>query len=120
MSSPVDAEPKVIFWHRELPPTSGDLLHEHVMEADSERVAGSIERHGELWHQCYASLMENARRRLEQEVHRLGGHYAHVLDEHVDSRRDDGLGEGWLHGRFHYMLYRRAGSYPPSLTGKEN
>jgi hypothetical protein len=39
-------------------------------------------------------------------VARLGGRYAHVLDEHIDSRRDDSSGESWLHGRFTYVLYR--------------
>jgi hypothetical protein len=52
-------------------------------------------------------LMAQARERLEQEIARLGGHYAHVLDESVDSRHDDVAGEAWLHGRFTYMLYRR-------------
>jgi CHAT domain-containing protein len=62
-----------------------------------------------------ASLLRDAHgahthHRLEQEITRLGGHYAHVLDEHVDSRRDDASGESWLHGRFIYVLYRRARS----------
>jgi hypothetical protein len=51
--------------------------------------------------------MAQARTRLRQEVTRLGGHYAHVLDESIESRHDDKTGEGWLHGRFSYMLYRR-------------
>ena len=38
---------------------------------------------------------------------RLGGDYAHVLTESVDSRHDMETGEAWLHGRFIYMLYRR-------------
>ncbi|HXT23368.1 MAG TPA: hypothetical protein VN749_00920 [Candidatus Eisenbacteria bacterium] len=45
---------------------------------------------------------------LEQEVARLGGSYAHVLNESVDSKHDDNSGEAWLHGRFTYMLYRQA------------
>jgi hypothetical protein len=82
-------------------------MHEHVVEATSERVSGAIEHHGELWHHCYVELMEHTQLRLEQEVRRLGGAYAHVLDEHIDSRRDDATGESWLHGRFNYVLYRR-------------
>jgi len=31
-----------------------------------------------------------------------------VLDEHIDSRRDDLSNESWLQGRFNYMLYRRS------------
>jgi hypothetical protein len=44
--------------------------------------------------------------RLRQEVERLGGRYAHVLDESVTSRHDDATGEGWLVGRFRYTLMR--------------
>ena len=51
--------------------------------------------------------MAEARLRLQQEVTRLGGNYAHVLNESVDSRHDEITGENWLHGRFSYMLYRQ-------------
>jgi hypothetical protein len=102
-----DVVPRIVYWHRELPPLDGEPLREHVLEADSDRVSGSIERHGTLWDRCYAALMEHATSRLAQEVTRLGGDYAHVLDEHVDSKRDDALNESWLHGRFSYVLYRR-------------
>jgi hypothetical protein len=98
--------PKVVYWHEELPPLQGDLMQEHVIEAVSDRVTGALEQHGELWQRCYATLMDHTRLRLEQEVNRLGGDYAHVLDEHVDSRRDDATSESWLHGRFSYVLYR--------------
>jgi hypothetical protein len=104
---PSEESRKVVYWHEELPPLQGELMQEHVIEAMSDRVAGALERHGELWQRCYATLMEHTCHRLEQEVTRLGGDYAHVLDEHVDSRRDDASGESWLHGRFSYMLYRR-------------
>jgi hypothetical protein len=83
------------------------MLDEHVLEAKSDRVPGSIERDGELWDHCHAALMEHATARLVQEVARLGGDYAHVLDEHIDSRRDDFTNESWLQGRFNYVLYRR-------------
>jgi hypothetical protein len=100
--------PKLVYWHEELPPLDGEMIQENVIEAMSDRVQGAIERHGELWHQCNSALMEHTRIRLEQEIKRLGGHYAHVFDEHVDSRRDDASGESWLHGRFGYVLYRRS------------
>ena len=44
--------------------------------------------------------MANANARLAQEVTRLGGHYAHVHDESIDTRHDDAAGETWLRGRF--------------------
>ncbi len=97
----------LVFWHRDLPPIDAEVVDEHVVEAVSDRVAGMIERHGELWDSCYALLMTRATARIEQEVTRLGGDYAHVLDEHVDGHRDDATSESWLHGRFSYVLYRR-------------
>jgi len=101
---------KIVYWHRELPPVDGEILDEHVVEATSDRVSGSIDRYGDLWNRCHAALMEHATGRLAQEVARLGGHYAHVLDEHIESKRDDVANESWLHGRFSYVLYRRTGS----------
>ena len=103
-----EPERKIVFWHRDLPPLDGEILHEHVLEAKSDRVGGSIERNGELWDRCHSALIQHANERLAQEVARLGGHYAHVLDEHIDSRRDDVTNESWLQGRFDYVLYRRA------------
>jgi hypothetical protein len=100
--------PKVVYWHRELPPLDGEVMHEHVIEATSDRVSGSIERSGDLWERTYAGLMAHTKERIAQEVSRLGGHYAHVLDEHIESKRDDVNNESWLHGRFNYVLYRRA------------
>jgi hypothetical protein len=98
---------KIVFWHRELPPFDADAVAEHVVEATSARVPGTLVHQDELWSQCYKDLMAKSGTRLEQEVVRLGGHYAHVLDESVDSRHDGGTCEAWLHGRFTYMLYRR-------------
>jgi hypothetical protein len=101
---------KIVFWHRDLPPVSAELMSEHVVEATSSRVRGTTARRDELWDRCYDELMANAQLRLSQEVARLGGDYAHVLDESVDTRRDDATGEAWLHGRFTYALYRRPSS----------
>jgi hypothetical protein len=100
-------EAKVVFWHRELPPLDGEPLGEHVVEATSSRIRNTLAHREELWKQCYAGLVSNAQARLEQEVTRLGGDYAHVLDESVDSRHDDVTGEAWLYGRYVYVLYQR-------------
>jgi hypothetical protein len=83
-------------------------MGEHTVEATSDRVEGTIAHRDELWDRCYQDLMARARVRLEQEVARLGGHYAHVLDEVIDTGRDDAKGETWLRGRFTYVLYRRS------------
>ncbi len=98
---------KTVFWHRDLPPLDADVADEHTVEAVSLRVPGTIAHRDELWDRCYADLMTQTGRRLEQEIARLGGHYAHVRDESIDSRHDDALNETWLHGRFTYVLYRR-------------
>src|ERR1051326_315415 len=105
MSLSGDTRRKVVYWHRELPPLTGDAVHEDVIEADSDRVSGTIEREGEVWQRCSALLMERTRVRLEQEVARLGGDYAHISDEHIESHHDDAKNESWLHGRFGYLLY---------------
>lgn len=97
---------KIVYWHRELPPLGAEQMGEHVVESASARVLGTLAHRDELWDRIYEDLMNRTRARLEQEVARLGGDYAHVLNESVDSRRDDVTGEGWLHGCFTYMLYR--------------
>ena len=102
-----DKRPKVVYWHRELPPLDAELVAEHTVEATSSRVPGTISHRDALWDQCYQELMAAAEKRLAQEVIRLGGDFAHVNDEAIDPRHDDTVGEAWLHGRFGYMLYRR-------------
>jgi len=98
---------QVVYWRQELPPFDAELIGEHTIEATSSRVPGTIAHRDELWDRCYDDLMNQARARLEQEVMRLGGNYAHVRDECIESRHDDLSGEAWLHGRFTYALYRR-------------
>ena len=107
VSTVVDNRPKIIYWHRELPPLNAEVMGEHTVEATSGRVEGTLAHRDELWDRCHQDLMAQTRFRLEQEVARLGGHYAHILDESIDSRRDDAKGEAWLHGRFKYVLYGR-------------
>jgi hypothetical protein len=97
---------KVVYWHRELPPITAELMGEYTVEATSSRVPGTLAHRDELWDRCRADLMARTGVRLEQEMTRLGGQYAHVLDEWIDSRRDDASGEAWLQGRFTYTLYR--------------
>ena len=96
-----------IYWHRELPPFDAEMMSEHVVEATSSRVRHMLIRSDGLWDRAYQELMENAQVRMAQEIVRLGGHYAHVLDERIDSRHDDATGESWLHGLFTYALYRQ-------------
>lgn len=103
----VQDKTSVVYWHRELPPADAEPMGEHVVEATSARVAGTLVHRDELWNQYYEDLMDRGRARLEQEVVRLGGSYAHVLSESVDSRHDEKTGESYLHGCFTYMLYRK-------------
>ena len=108
MSAPMtDQIEKVAYWHRDLPPIEAEIAGEGTLEATSRRVPGTIAHRDDLWYACYADLMAQAELRLVQEVHRLGGDYAHVFDEAIDVRRDDIKGEAWLHGRFSFVLYRR-------------
>ncbi|MNC86289.1 hypothetical protein D3C83_19360 [compost metagenome] len=82
------------------------MIGEHTIEAVSMRVRSDLAHRGELWDRCYRDLMTRAVKRLEQEMARLGGDCVHVLEESVDTRRDDATGEAWLHGRFSYLLLR--------------
>jgi hypothetical protein len=113
MNATPELAEKIVYWHREFPPNDAEMMGEHTLEATSSRVAGTISHRDELWDRCYDELMINAHARLAQEVARLGGHYAHVFDETMNTRRNDATGEAWLHGRFSYMLYRRPGSPTP-------
>ena len=98
---------KVVYWHRELPPLDAEPLGEHGVEADSMCVAGRLDRDSDLWDRCYRDLMAQFEHRLQQEAQRLGGDYAHVLEETISSRRDDRSQEAWLRGRIRYLLLRR-------------
>jgi hypothetical protein len=102
-----EGDPKIVYWHRELPPLDTESLGEHTVEADSVRVAGTLAHRDDLWDQCYRDLMAQAHVRLAQEVHRLGGDYAHVLEETSGTKHDDPSGEAWLRGRFTYVLLRQ-------------
>jgi len=97
----------VIYWHRDLPPIDALIMGEHTVEAASARVPGTLAHGDELWNACLDDLMAATRTRLEHEVARLGGDYAHVLDESIEPRHDEAKGEAWLRGRFTYVLYRR-------------
>lgn len=97
--------PRVVYWHRELPPIEAEAIGEHTVEAESGRVPGTIAHREELWDRCRLELDARVVERLEQEVQRLGGRYAHVLDEAIETKRNDATGEAWLHGTFTYMLY---------------
>ena len=101
-----DAAPASIYWHRQLPPLAAQMMGEHVLEATSNRVHDSLAGRDELWESCYQSLMANVDARLRQEIRRLRGDCAHVLNESIDSRHDAATGEAWLHGRYDYVLYR--------------
>jgi hypothetical protein len=98
---------KLIYWHHELPPLDAEAMAEHTVEAASDRVPGTLAHRDELWTKCYANLMAQFRLRLKQEIVRLGGSYAHVLSETVDSKHDAVSGQSWLHGCLTYMLYRK-------------
>ena len=102
-----DAGHTIVSWHRELPPLRAEPLGEYIVEADSMHVTGSLAHRGELWDRCYQDLMARLDERLRQEAARLGGHYAHVHEESVDSRHDDRSGDVWLRGRLKYLLLRR-------------
>src|SRR3954470_13413266 len=91
---------KTIYWRRELPPLDAEHLGRFTLEVNSRRVPDTIARRDELWNQCNDDLMVHTRERLTEEVSRLGGRYAHVLNESINTTNDAAAGEVWLHGRF--------------------
>jgi hypothetical protein len=108
MTTAVTDPTKKIFWHRELPPADAEPIGEHTIEANSGSVPGTLAHRDEIWDDCYADLMMRVGRRLDQEIVRIGGDYAHVLSESIVPRHNDATGEAWLRGRFTYVLYRKA------------
>lgn len=106
MTLAVDGAPNTIDWHRELPPVAAVAIGEHTVEATSRRVPDTIADREMLWRRANDELMDQARARLGQEIARLSGRYAYVLDVSIDTRHDASTGEAWLHGRFTYVLYR--------------
>ena len=99
-------EGRVVYWHRELPPLDAEPIGEHTVDATSGRVGDNVAHREELWNQCKDDLMAHAHDRMTKEIARLGGRFAHVLNESIDTRRDVSTSEAWLYGRFTYMLYR--------------
>jgi hypothetical protein len=67
----VKQETRMVYWHRELPPFNAEPL-------------GS--RPG---NHCKDELMLHANQRLVDEIVRLGGRYAHVLNESIDTKHGD-------------------------------
>lgn len=112
--------PKIVFWHRELPPLDAALAGTYRVEADSSRVQGAFAHRDDLWQVCQREVMATAEHRLIQEVVRLGGQYAHVYQEVIEPKHDAATDEAWLHGQFDYVLYRRTPDAretpPPSGT----
>ena len=102
----------MIYWHRQLPPASADPVGEHTVEAVSARVQGRLAHGDAMWGSCYQSLMDTLETRLRQELARLGGDYAHVRTESIDSKHDAHTDEGWLHGRFDYVIYAEPSNRP--------
>jgi hypothetical protein len=97
---------QIVFWHRELPPLDAEPIGEHTVEANSPHVQDTLAHRNELWEECRLGLVAAATRRIDQEVARLGGRFAHVLDERIQVKRDAVQSDAWMHGRYTYMLYR--------------
>jgi hypothetical protein len=49
-----------------LPPFDADAVDEHVVEATSSRVPGTLLHRDELWNRCYEQLMASTCTRLDR------------------------------------------------------
>lgn len=110
-------EPRLIYWHRDLPPLSEQMEGEHEVSATSERVHFSWADQSTQWKECHEQLMANGEDRMRQEVNRLGGSCARVLTEEVTSHRDDATQEFWVAGRFRFLMYVHALEQPAPRSG---
>jgi hypothetical protein len=99
------ASEKLIYWHRELPPLSAQVEGEHTVQATSEWVAQPGAKRDELWALCYENLMAHVNDRVAQEIKRLHGSCAHVLEEDIKPRIDNAQDRYRLEGTFTYVLY---------------
>lgn len=97
---------RVVYWRRELPPLREVIEGTHEIEAESPRIQDDLRHRSELWQRCHAPLLEQAERRVTQELARLGGSCAHIVDEQINSKVDDATGAFWLRGRFRFVMYR--------------
>lgn len=97
---------QIVYWRRELPPLSEQIEGTHEVEAESPRIRNDIAHRSELWGVCHGPLLAEAERRTAQELARLGGSCAHILDEQIVAKVDDTTGEFWLRGRFRFVMYR--------------
>jgi hypothetical protein len=59
-------EPRIVYWHRELPPSDAELMGEHTLEASSSHVPATIAHRDELWHECYRGFGYMLYRRAAQ------------------------------------------------------
>jgi len=96
-----------IYWHRDLPPLDADAVAEHTVDAVSDKADYHFDRRDELWHDCAPSLRAHLVERLEAELDRLGGAYAHVLEEDVTPHVDHANAQYWLIGKARYTIYKR-------------
>jgi hypothetical protein len=81
-------------------------MGDHTIDATSDRVQGTLAHRDEMRNRCYRELMERTHLRIEQDIVRLGGDYAHVVTDDVGPRHDDRTGEAWMYCRFDYVLLR--------------
>ncbi len=68
MTTGHDNNATIVYWHRDLPPLDAELVAEHIVEASSRRVLGTLAHRDELWDQCYQELMTNTTNRLVEDV----------------------------------------------------
>lgn len=96
---------QVVYWRRELPPLSEQIEGEHDLEAESPHLHYELGDRQLMWSKCYPLLLEQAESRIRQELTRLHGSCAHVVDEQITAKVDDAQSLFWLRGRFQFVMY---------------
>jgi hypothetical protein len=113
------SDEKLIYWHRELPPLSEQVEGEHAVQAASDWVPYTLCTRDELWAACHGNLMAHVSERIAQEIRRLQGSCAHILEEDIKPKVDNTAGRYRLEGTFSYVLYRHPASAAAGGTTKE-
>jgi hypothetical protein len=96
---------QTVYWRRDFPPLSEEIEGEHEAEAHAV-IPDDLMHRTELWGRCYPLLISEAERVIAQEVARLGGSCAHVVEETIKSKIDDVARTFELRGAFRFILYR--------------
>jgi len=96
---------KRIYWHSDLPPLEDKIAGKYQVTAESDPIPLDYRHKDELRGRSEPSLALRLEDRLGQEIDRLGGHCAHILEEHITPVIDYHNNQYRLRGTYTYVLF---------------